>query len=169
MAALPLAPDDLVDAIMQVMGRAFDPQYGEAWKRRSVSDALVLPACRHGVIAHDGSISENVDAEQGGAAIVGFFIARQALDDEELLLFAIDLGFRRRGLGGALLDHFCRSSAEIGTSRIFLEMRAGNPAAQLYESRGFQLVGQRPAYYRGTDGTPYDALTYQRILDSIGP
>ena len=167
MAALPLAPDDLVDAIMQVMGRAFDPQFGEAWNRRSVSDAVVLPACRHGVIAHDGTLGDDIGVEQGGAKIVGFFIARQALDDEELLLFAIDLGYRRRGLGGQLLDHFCASAAQHGVRRIFLEVRDGNPAARLYASRGFQQVGKRPAYYRGKDGAQHDALTFQRILGAI--
>ena len=167
MAALPLFPDDPVDAIMRVMARAFDPQFGEAWNRRQVADALVLPACRYGMIAHDGTIGEDIRVEQGGATIAGFFLARQVLDDEELLLFAIDPGHRRRGLGGALLDHFCRSSAIIGMRRIFLEMRADNPAARLYESQGFELVGKRSAYYRGTDGTRHDALTYQRILGPV--
>lgn len=167
MAALPLAPDDLVDAIMRVMERAFDPQFGEAWSRRSVSDALVLPACRHGVIAQDGTIGEDIAVGRGGATTAGFFLARKALDDEELLLFAVDRACRRRGLGGQLLDYFCASAVQRGTSRIFLEMRDGNPAARLYESRGFQQVGKRPAYYRGADGAKHDALTYQRILGAI--
>lgn len=159
MAALPLFPDDPVDAIMEVMGRAFEPQFGEAWNRRQVSDALVLGTCRYGLIAHDGTIGE-----QRGATIAGFFLARQTLDDEELLLFAVDRAYRRRGLGGQLLDQFCASAARRGVCRIFLEMRDGNPAARLYESRGFQQVGKRPAYYRGNDGARHDALTYQRIL-----
>lgn len=166
MAALPLWPDDPVDAIMRVMARAFDPQFGEAWNRRQVADALVLGTCRYGLIAPNGSVSESAEGERIDAA-VGFFLARRALDEEELLLFAVDLGHRRRGLGGALLDHFCRGSAKLGMSRIFLEMRAGNPAARLYESREFKLVGKRPAYYRGADGARRDALTYQRILGSI--
>ena len=167
MAALPLWPDEPVDAIMRVMGRAFDPQFGEAWNRRQLSDALVLGTCRYGLIADDGTICAGPDDEQPGAPIAGFFLARQALDDEELLLFAIDRAWRRRGLGGRLLDHFCRSSAALGMRRIFLEMRAGNPAARLYESRGFHMVGKRPAYYRGADGVRYDAVTYQHILAPI--
>ena len=159
MAALPLFPDDPIDAIMEVMGRAFEPQFGEAWNRRQVSDALVLGTCRYGLIAHDGTIGE-----QRGATTAGFFLSRQILDDEELLLFAVDRACRRRGLGGQLLDQFCVSAARRGVCRIFLEMRDGNPAALLYESRGFQQVGKRPAYYRGNDGARHDALTYQRIL-----
>ena len=165
MAALPLWPDEPVDAIMRVMERAFDPQFGEAWNRRQVADALVLGTCRYGLIGHDGSFDDATGGDSiGGAATVGFFVARQTLDDEELLLFAIDRAWRQRGLGGQLLDSFCAGAARRGTLRIFLEMRAGNPAATLYESRGFQQVGKRPGYYRGKDGAQYDALTFQRIL-----
>ena len=167
MAALPLWPDDPVDAIMRVMERAFDPQFGEAWNRRQVADALVLGTCRYGLIAADGAITEHLDEQTPDAAAIGFFLARQALDDEELLLFAIDRAWRQRGLGGQLLDSFCAGAVRRGTRRIFLEMRAGNPAASLYESRGFQQVGTRAAYYRGKDGTQYDALTFQRLLDAV--
>ena len=152
---------------MRVIEHAFDPQFGEAWNRRQVADALVLGTCRYGLIAHDGTIREGHDGEQRGATTAGFFLARQALDDEELLLFAVDRHWRCRGLGGQLLDHLCASAAERGVLRIFLEMRDGNPAARLYESRGFQQVGKRPAYYRGIDGAQHDALTFQRILGAI--
>ena len=168
MAALPLWPDEPVDAIMRVMERAFDPRFGEAWNRRQVADALILGTCHYGLIEHDGSVADTVSGGSiGGTAKVGFFLARQALDDEELLLFAIDRAWRQRGLGGKLLDSFCAGATARGTRRIFLEMRDGNPAASLYESRGFRQVGKRPGYYRGKDGAQYDALTFQRILDVV--
>ena len=159
MAALPLWPDDPVDAIMRVIERAFDPRFGEAWNRRQVADALVLGTSRHALIAPDGTIGENPGNESAG-----FFLARQVVDDEELLLFAIDPVWRRRGLGSALLEHFCHSAATRGVERIFLEMRDGNQAARLYEGHGFHQVGKRPGYYRGAGGTRLDALTFQRIL-----
>ena len=160
MAAVPLFPDDPIDAIMRVMGCAFEPQFGEAWNRAQVTNALILSTCRYGLIAHDGKIGD-----QRGRITAGFFLSRQAIDEEELLLFAVDRAFRRQGLGGRLLDHFCASAATRGVRRIFLEMRGGNPAARLYESRDFHQVGKRPAYYRGVDGTQHDALTFQRVLD----
>ena len=159
MAALPLWPDDPVDAIMRVMERAFDPHFGEAWNRRQVADALVLGTSRHALIAPDGTIGENP-----GDETAGFFLSRQVLDEEELLLFAIDPAWRQRGLGSTLLEYFCYSAATRGMARIFLEMRDGNPAARLYEGHGFHQVGKRPGYYRGADGIRLDALTFQRIL-----
>lgn len=152
---------------MRVIEHAFDPQFGEAWNRRQVADTLILGTCRYGLIGHDGSFDDTIGGDVGGATTVGFFMARQALDDEELLLFAVDRAWRQRGLGGQLLDNFCAGAARRGTRRIFLEMRAGNPAASLYESRSFQQVGKRPGYYRGKDGVQYDALTFQRILDIV--
>ena len=159
MAAQPLWPDDPVDAIMRVMARAFDSRFGEAWNRRQVADALILGTSSHALIAPDGSIGDHPGNEPAG-----FLLARQALDEEELLLFAVDPAWRRRGLGAALLEHLCHSAAQRGTARIFLEMRDGNPAARLYEGHGFQQVGRRPGYYRGADGTRIDALTYQRTF-----
>lgn len=159
MAAQPLWPDDPVDAIMRIMERAFDPRFGEAWSRRQVSDALLLGASRHGLIAPDGAISEVTLAEPAG-----FFLSRRTLDEEELLLFAIDPAWRRRGLGAGLLEYFCTSAAARGMAGLFLEMRDGNPAARLYENHGFKQVGKRPAYYRGIDGSRIDALTYHRNL-----
>lgn len=159
MAALPLWPDDPVDAIMRVMARAFDPQFGEAWNRRQVADALILGTSHHALIAPDGTI--------GVAPLVetaGFYLSREAVDDEELLLFAIDPAWRLRGLGAALLDHFCAAAAARGKARAFLEMRDGNPAARLYERHDFRRVGKRPGYYRGADGVRLDALTFERIL-----
>lgn len=160
MAAQPLWPDDPVDAIMQVMEHAFDPRFGEAWNRRQVGDSLILGTSRYALIAPDGSIGQDP-----GKETAGFLLARQALDEEELLLFAVHPEYRRRGLGAALLERYCHSAAQRRTARIFLEMRENNPAARLYESHGFEQVGKRPAYYRGFDGTRHDALTYQRILD----
>lgn len=159
MAALPLWPDDPVDAIMRVMECAFAQQYGEAWNRRQVADALVLGTTRYELIAPDGTIGENP-----GEQTAGFFLSRQVVDEEELLLFAIDPAWRGRGLGSAMLEHVCRSAAARGTVQMFLEMRDGNPAARLYEGHGFRQVGRRPGYYRGADGVRLDALTYRRTV-----
>ena len=159
-AAAPIPSDDPVDAIMAVMARAFDPRHGEAWNRRQVSDALVLGTCHYALINGAGIISQQLD---GAAA--GFFLSRAVLDEEELLLIAVDPACRGKGLGAALLERFVADAQARGSRRLFLEMRRGNPAGALYERRGFRAVGMRPAYYRGQDGTRIDALSLARELD----
>lgn len=154
------APDtgDEVDRIMQVMERAFDPRYGEAWNRRQVSDALVLGQCHCALIAADGR------ADRGGASgAAGFYLSRTAADEEELLLFAVDPAHRRHGLGTRLLRSFMAAARRRGARRLFLEMRRDNPAGSLYLANGFVPVGVRPGYYRSAAGL-IDAISFERIV-----
>lgn len=149
-------PPDDVDRIMSVMEQAFSPEFGEAWNRRQVCDALLIGNCRYGLIAHDGS--ENLDSASDTA---GFFMSRAILDEEELLLFAIAPKYRRQGLGHILLGRFISSAQRNGMSRIFLEMRRNNPAGFLYAAHGFREIGLRPAYYRTPNGTRIDAISQE--------
>ena len=145
--------DDL-DRIMAVMETAFDPAFGEAWSRRQVGDALVLPNTYYLLAGHDGwAPGEDEEA-------VGFVLSRGAADEEELLLLGVDPRHRGQGIGTALLERFIAAARGRGAARLFLEMRDGNPAESLYRRHGFAPVGRRRAYYRrGTSG-PLDAITF---------
>lgn len=151
-----ITPPDHVDRIMSVMELAFPPEYGEAWNRRQVSDALVVGNCHYGLIGPDGA--QHLQDRDNTA---GFFMSRRILDEEELLLFAIAPQYRRRGLGHILLGRFIESARSAGMARVFLEMRKGNPAAFLYASHGFREIGIRPLYYRTPDGTRIDAISQE--------
>ena len=153
------APGDDLDRIMHVMERAFAPRYGEAWNRRQVGDALLMPHTRYGLIAPDGApfVAE-------GATPAGFFLSRSVLDEEELLLFAISPEFRRCGLGHRLLSRFIEEARSNGMKRLFLEMRAENPAGILYAAHGFLPVGHRRGYYHTADGQRLDAISQARDL-----
>ena len=157
-AAIP--PDDDLDRIMAVMTRAFPPQYGEAWTRKQVSDAMLFGHCRYGLIAADGT--EPDDPAQDAA---GFFLARRVIDEEELLLFAIDPDHRRKRLGHALLARMLAEARLAGMVRVFLEMRRDNPADALYSAHGFRPIGLRRGYYRTPDGTRIDAISQELVLN----
>jgi [ribosomal protein S18]-alanine N-acetyltransferase len=147
--------DDL-DRIMAVMEAAFDPAYGEAWTRRQVGDALILPNTHYLLCGPDGHAP-------GDGEAAGFVLSRGAADEEELLLIAIHPAYRGRGLGSALLERFAAAAKARGRRRLFLEMRDGNPAETLYRRHGFEPVGRRRAYYRKAAGDPLDAITFARI------
>ena len=147
--------DDL-DRIMAVMEAAFDPAFGEAWTRRQVGDALVLPHTHYLLAGPDGQ-----DPGDGEDA-AGFVLSRAILNEEELLLIAVDPRYRGRGIGTALLGRFVAAARERGAARLFLEMREGNPAEALYRREGFAVVGRRHAYYRRGTGAPLDAITFAR-------
>jgi ribosomal-protein-alanine N-acetyltransferase len=147
---------DDVDRIMTVMQAAFDPSYGEAWNRRQVSDALVLPNTHYLLAGNDGL--QPSDEEPAA----GFVMSRGGADEEELLLIAVSPDHRGRGVGTTLLQRFIAAAEARGATRLFLEMRDGNPADSLYRRAGFQPVGRRRNYYRGATNGPLDAITFAR-------
>jgi len=147
--------DDL-EAVMNVMARAFDPAFGEAWNRAQCLGIMALPDVVLCVAEADESI-------------VGFALSRMLVDDAELLLLAVDPKRRGCGIGGGLIGQAVAWSRARGAARLLLEMRDGNKAGILYRTCGFGRIGRRPDYYRGADGTHYDALTLALALgETIG-
>ena len=154
-----ISPADDLDRIMAVMEAAFDPAYGEAWSRRQVEDALLVGNCHYLLIGSEGHPPEP------NAPAAGFSLTRSSLDEEELLLFAVDPRFRSRGLGRRMLDQIVYEAKARRVRRLMLEMRRGNPAEKLYRDFGFFPVGERPNYYRGRSGEPIDAITFAYTIE----
>ena len=151
-----------IDRIMAVMEAAFDPAFGEAWNRRQVADALAMPST-HALVA-DAAGLLIPDRAEAAPAPAGFVLSRHVLDEEELLLIAVVPGARRRGVGAALIEHLFAAAHGRGITRIFLEMRRGNPAIQLYRKFGFEPIGERRNYYRMANGERIDAITFGRSI-----
>lgn len=162
----------LVDQIMEVMECAFDPAFGEAWNRRQVADALVLASTHALVLDKRGNIIASSDrtghgewsAQDEAGSPAGFVLTRHAADEEELLLIGVVPSCRRRGLGQMLIDRMFDAARARGATRIFLEMRRGNPAINLYRKVGFEPIGERPNYYRLANGSCVDAITFGRSI-----
>jgi len=151
--------NDVLDRIMAIMAAAFDPAYGEAWTRRQVEDALVVPGTAYLLAGPDGTAPVCLtDA-------IGFALSRRVLDEEELLLLAVDPAKRGHGVGARLLQRVLQGARERGVRRLFLEMRDGNGAETLYRRYGFSPVGRRRHYYRRGSGAPRDAITFARALE----
>jgi ribosomal-protein-alanine N-acetyltransferase len=146
--------NDDIDRLMAIMSAAFDPAWGEAWNRRQVEDALKYGNTHYFLISPDG----HRVAEDEHAA--GFSLSRTGFEEEELLLLAVLPEYRCKGLGRSILDSLCGSARERGAKRLLLEMRKGNPAESLYRDFGFYQIGERPDYYRTSDGQRIDAMTF---------
>ena len=106
--------------------------------------------------------NEAADATAQGEKAAGFVLARQAADEIELLLIAVDPEHRKKGVGSRLLERFLEVAAQRKASKVFLEMRANNPAVSVYRAAGFEQIGQRTNYYRTVTGETIDALTFGR-------
>jgi [ribosomal protein S18]-alanine N-acetyltransferase len=87
------------------------------------------------------------DASSGG--IVGFIVFWLGVDEAEILNVAVRVQARRRGIGRALVEAAANDARMRQASRLLLEVRSGNHAAQaLYRSLGFVQIGLRRGYYQ---------------------
>jgi [ribosomal protein S18]-alanine N-acetyltransferase len=76
----------------------------------------------------------------------GFWIV---LDEAHISTIASDEQWRGRGIGELLLLAMIERGIELGAHEVTLEVRVTNRVAQsLYRKYGFEVVGQRPGYYR---------------------
>ena len=140
-------------AVMAIMNGAFSPRFGEAWTRSQCAGILPMAGVSL-VLAHDN----------GHEQPVGFSLFRTVADEAELLLLAVAPEHQHRGVGRRLLEQFIEQARAAGANRVHLEVRDGNPAVQMYRRAGFQPAGRRPDYYRGSDGSQYDAITLAHSL-----
>ncbi len=145
-------PDHRAEAsAMQVMNAAFDPLYGEAWTASQLAGFMSLPGV-HLLLA------------QLDQATIGFALVRHVADEAELLLIAVDPKWRDRGAGSLLLSNCIIKARKSGISSLHIEVRENNTAIDFYQKAGFEQIHRRPAYYKGKNGTCYDALSFTLSL-----
>lgn len=90
--------------------------------------------------------------------IIAFIVWQKILDEIELHLIATAPHMRRLGIASHLLQKLIQTAQNQNVTRIFLEVRSSNIAAQkLYQQHQFQCIGQRKNYYSNGE----DALIYQ--------
>lgn len=119
-------------ALVAIERRAFS----DPWSETSFREAL-------GAAWSFGLVAET------GRGIVGYLIGRDVAATGEVLNLAVAPEYRRRGIGGALLEAGLKAFRRRQVDEVFLEVRESNHSAQaLYIARGFRPVGQRSAYYR---------------------
>jgi len=84
--------------------------------------------------------------------VVGFAAFHRVADEAELRNLAVSSEYQRRGVARALLEEGVRRLRQLGTGRVFLEVRASNgPALSLYATVGFKLLTTRKGYYQDPD------------------
>jgi [ribosomal protein S18]-alanine N-acetyltransferase len=135
-----------MDAPFQIRPAALaDAAALAAIERRCFSDPWSETAFREALVSEwtFGLVAEN------GRGLGGYLIGREAAGSGEILNLAVAPEFRRRGIGGALLEEGLVAFRHRNANEVFLEVRESNRSAQsLYQARGFRPVGQRAAYYR---------------------
>ena len=84
--------------------------------------------------------------------VCGFAVMQVGFDAAHLVLLAVDIPFRRRGIATALMDWLERVARNAGAFDVQLEVRADNLGAQtFYRRRGYHPVTRVTGYYNGVE------------------
>ncbi|GAA1687320.1 ribosomal protein S18-alanine N-acetyltransferase [Microbacterium sediminicola] len=141
---------DDVDAIMAIERASFPT---DAWSPAVMAGELDSPHSLYVVVEEAGRI-----IGYGGLRHVKGGV------DADIQTIALDVAFRGKGRGRALLTTLLGEALSAGAKTMFLEVRDDNLAAQaLYRSEGFVETGRRPRYYQPDD---VDAVIMQLDLTS---
>lgn len=90
------------------------------------------------------------------AYLIGWIVG----DEAELARIGVLPEFRGQGRAKRLLNDGLEIWRARGASRVWLEVRESNAAARrLYQSRGFQIVGNRADYYENGEAALVMALS----------
>ena len=146
-------PDDL-DALAQIYAESFD----DLQPRLSIEQYL-RPVGTWALIA-----IAHIDGEDQPA---GYILTRNAADEAEVFSIGVARAFRRKGVGLALLAAMDGVAHLRGARSVFLEVGVDNRAARaLYSKAGYEIIGQRPDYYRNPGGDRVTALILHRRLEN---
>jgi len=90
---------------------------------------------------------------QLGSMLAGYSIQSHAVGESHLLNLCVASEYQKMGFGKILLDHVIRLARRQDCFCIFLEVRPSNHAGiSLYRKNGFEVVAERPDYYRSDQG-----------------
>ncbi|HEV2317497.1 MAG TPA: GNAT family N-acetyltransferase [Thermoplasmata archaeon] len=79
----------------------------------------------------------------------GFLLGVSQVEHEaRILMFAVDQGWRARGVGTRLMQEFLQRARTRGLRRVTLEVRVSNATAiRFYTRFHFSVIDRLPAYY----------------------
>lgn len=103
-----------------------------------------------------------------GETFAGYILMRNAADEAEVFSIGVAPRFRQCGVGLALLQAMDGVARIRGARTAYLEVGIDNKAARaLYSKAGYEIIGQRPDYYRNPGGDRVTALVLRRTLENI--
>jgi ribosomal-protein-alanine N-acetyltransferase len=154
-----------VSAVFKEPGSLFRPM-GE-------TDLATIIAIEHRAYAYPWTLGIMRDCLRVGYScwvferegeILGYAFMSIAAGEGHLLNICVRPELQGKGLGKKLLRHLLSVARRQGADTLFLEVRPSNtPAVQLYQSVGFNEVGQRKEYYPDHQGRE-DALVFAYSL-----
>ncbi|MCC6432648.1 MAG: ribosomal protein S18-alanine N-acetyltransferase [Gemmatimonadaceae bacterium] len=120
--------------------------FSDPWPASAFRELMDRDHARVIVAVRNDAVRDDVVRDD---AVRGYCILLHVLDEGEIGNIAVTPAARGAGVASTLLDDALAFATDHGLQSVFLEVRVSNAAARgLYDSRGFQVVGRRRAYYQ---------------------
>lgn len=117
-----------------------------------MSFSLPWPEQTYRYEVNGNKVARCLVAETPDQRIAGMIVSWLVVDELHVATIATHRDYRRLGIGSKLLTEALQDGWRMGMRRAFLEVRAGNTAAQaMYRKFGFEATGIRSKYYRDND------------------
>jgi len=88
---------------------------------------------------------------------IGFYVGEYVAGEATLMDICVLPSEQGKGFGKVLFNQFLAQAKKLGATKIFLEVRAKNIAAQmLYMNAGFIEIDRRTGYYPSSSGFGYE-------------
>ncbi|MEN9230665.1 MAG: ribosomal protein S18-alanine N-acetyltransferase [Thermostichus sp. DG02_5_bins_236] len=127
--------------------------FGGYWGEQSYRTELERPSS---IVLGAFLEEEALKPSSSGRNLIGFGILWHIEDEAHIISLAVHPEHQRRGLGRRILLELLNQARNLGCAWATLEVKASNRAAlHLYESVGFQKLGERKGYYNGEDAWVY--------------
>lgn len=125
--------------------------YAHPWVRTNFTDALAS--------------GYQAQLLMAGDVLLGYFVAMKGVDEVHLLNITVAPDYQRQGWAHVMLDALALWARGQAAEYLWLEVRVGNlRALHVYESQGFQRVGQRKNYYPDGHGQREHAVVMSQRL-----
>ena len=124
-----------IDEIVSIENECF----AHPWTKDEFIEALGFDWCKIFVYREDDKI-------------IGYLDIAYSLDFLELYNIAVKKELQGKGYGQKMLDFLFEEAKRVNAKKIFLEVRSGNKAYDLYLKNGFKESRIRKNYYPDGDG-----------------
>ncbi|MCA9473698.1 MAG: ribosomal protein S18-alanine N-acetyltransferase [Nitrospirales bacterium] len=96
----------------------------------------------------DTTAASEMSSLTSACGIIGYICVWIVFEELRFMNIAVEIDWRRRGIGSALVQHALDAGKKQGAQRALLEVRESNTSAQaLYVKFGFSTYGTRLNYY----------------------
>ncbi|MUT64660.1 GNAT family N-acetyltransferase [Paenibacillus sp. NEAU-GSW1] len=123
----------------------------EYWSSAIGPDVLLFNARLDGRIV--GTVQVHLSTKQNGS------------HRAEIAKLMTHPGYRRRGIGRALMERAEESAKQAGRSLLVLDTRDGDPSNGLYTSIGYIPAGSVPYYAQSANGELHATNFYYKVID----